>query len=111
MSPVHVNVNQQAKTEETIAKKVLNLAYQRETSTLIATVRDRSSSLTELDDLWYLHDLLSSKRYEIEGKYEYNASTFVFDLAQLVKEGWLNLDELKDFQPEVRSKISALARM
>ncbi len=111
MSPAQVSIKQQTKTKETIVKELLSLAYQRETSALIANVRDRASSIAELKDLWYLHDLLSTKRYEIDGKYEYNPSTFVFDFAQLVKEGWLHLDELEGLKPEIQSKISALSRM
>ena len=100
-----------SETEEKIAKQALQAAYNRETSTLIVNIRDRASSITELEDLWDLHDLLSTKRYEIDGKYAYNCSTIVFDFARLVKEGWLNLDELKGLKPEMLSKISALARM
>lgn len=100
-----------SQTEETIAKQALQKAQERETSALIASIRDRASSITELDDLWYLHDLLSTKRYEIDGKYVYNSSTIVFDFANLVKQGWLDLDELKGLKPEMLSKISALTRM
>lgn len=100
-----------SETEEQIAKQALQTAYQRETSTLIAFIRDRSNSLTKLEDLWYLHDLLSTKRHEIDGKYTYNSSTMVFDFARLIKEGWLHLEELKGLKPEVLSKISALAKM
>ncbi len=98
-------------TAEKIAKQALQTAYERETSALIANVRDRADSITELDDLWYLHDLLSTKRYEIDGKYTYDASSVVFDFANLVKEGWLSLEDLKGLKPEMLSKISALARM
>jgi hypothetical protein len=108
---LQVSKTKWSETEEQIAKQALQAAYQRETSTLIEVIRDRSSSLTELEDLWYLHDLLSTKRHEIDGKYVYNASTLVFDFARLVKEGWLHLEELKGLKPELLSKISALAKM
>ena len=98
-------------TEENIAKQALQTAYKRETSALLDNIRARAGSITELEDLWYLHDLLSTKRYEIDGKYVYNLPTIVFDLARLVKEGWLHLDDLKGLRPEMLSKISALARM
>ena len=98
-------------TQEQIAKQALKNAYERETSALIAYVRDRSSSITKLEDLWYLHDLLSTKRHEIDGKYVYNSSTIVFDFARLVKEGWLTIEELKGLDSEMLSKISALTRM
>ena len=100
-----------SKAEETIAKQALQTAYQRETSALIADIRDRASSITELSDLWYLHDLLSTKRYEIDGKYAYEPASIVFDFANLVKEGWLNLQDLEGLKPEMLSKIAALARM
>ena len=97
--------------EETIAKKALQIAYARETDALIASVRDRSSSISKLEDLWYLHDLLSTKRFEIEGKYTYDATTIVFDFAELVKQGWLSIEDLEGLQPTMLLKISALARM
>ena len=100
-----------SETEEKIAKKALQTAYQRESNALIANVRDRASSITKLEDLWYLHDLLSTNRYEIDGKYAYDASSIVFDFANLVKEGWLTLEDLKGLKPEMLSKVSALARM
>ncbi|MGB5637292.1 MAG: hypothetical protein WBM44_24920 [Waterburya sp.] len=100
-----------SETEEKIAKQALQKAYERETSALIAKVRERASSITELEDLWALHDLLSTKRYEIDGKYQYNSLTIVFDFALLVKDGWLHLGELKGLKLEMLSKISALARI
>lgn len=106
-----VNKTEWSEREEIIVKQALQTAYNRETSALIATVRDRASSIVELNDLWHLHDLLSTIRHEIDGKYAYNFPTLVFDLARLVKEGWLHLDELKGLKPEMRSKISALTRM
>lgn len=108
---LEVGITQLSQAEENIAKQALQIAYQRETSALIANVRDRASSITELEDLWYLHDLLSTKRYEIDGKYAFNPASIVFDFADLVKEGWLSLDDLKGLKPEMLSKISALARM
>ena len=100
-----------SKAEEIIAKQALQTAYTRETTALITSVRDEASSITKLEDLWYLHDLLSTKRYEIDGKYAYDASSVVFDFASLVKEGWLTLEDLKGLNQTILSKISALARM
>ena len=108
---LEINKNKFSAMEETVAKQALKKAYERETSALIAHVHDRANSITELEDLWYLHDLLSTKRYEIDGKYAYNFSTLVFDCARLVKEKWLHLDDLQGLKPEILSKISAIARM
>ena len=103
--------NQWSQTEEQIAKQALQTAYKRETSALIASIRDRAGSITELNDLWYLHDLLSTKRHEIDGKYSYNFSTIVFAFARLVKEGWLSLEDLQGLKADVLSKVLALSKM
>ena len=108
---LEVSKNKFSEIEENIAKQALQTAHQREVSALISQVRDRANTITELEDLWYLHDLLSTKRYEIDGKYVYNCSTLVFDFARLVQEGWLNLDDLSGFPAAMLSKISVLARM
>ena len=108
---LEVNKNQLSAKEEKIAKQALQKAYEREISTLMMNVRDRANSLNKIEDLWDLHDLLSTKRYEIDGKYAYNSSSIVFDFASLIKEKWLTLEDLQGLPSEMLSKISALARM
>ena len=108
---LEVNQNQLSATEEKIAQQALQKAREREIYTLISSVRGRANSLIDIEDLWDLHDLLSTKRYEIDGKYAYNSSSIVFDLANLVKEKWLTLEDLQGLPSEKLSKISALARM
>ncbi|BAZ45096.1 hypothetical protein NIES4102_21130 [Chondrocystis sp. NIES-4102] len=97
--------------EETIAQQALQKAYERETTALIEHIRDRANSINQLEDLWYLHDLLSTKRHEIDGKYHYDQTTIVFDFAKLVKEKWLSIEELTGLKPQIITKISVLARM
>ena len=108
---LEVNKNQLSAKEEKIAKQALQKAYEREISALMMNVRDRANSLNKIEDLWDLHDLLSTKRYEIDGKYAYNSSSIVFDFASLIKEKWLTFEDLQGLPSEMLSKISALARM
>jgi hypothetical protein len=58
-----------------------------------------------------LHDFLSARRHEIDGKYDYRYSVLIFVFAGLVKEGWLNIDELEGLQKDKLTKVAALARM
>ncbi|MEM8675136.1 MAG: hypothetical protein AAGF83_14870 [Cyanobacteria bacterium P01_G01_bin.67] len=62
---LEVSKKQLSAMEEKIAQQALQKAHKREISALVAHVRDRASYLTEIEDLWYLHDLLSTKKYEI----------------------------------------------
>lgn len=64
-----------------------------------------------MDDIWQLHDFLSARRHELDGKYDDRESGLIFVFSNLVKEGWLSLDELDGLEPAKLSKISALTRM
>lgn len=97
--------------EKEIARTAFNQAYEREVETLMKQVRAGSSALVELGDLWQLHDFLSAKRHEVEGKYDYQYSALLFVFARLVKEGWLYLNELEGLGQDKLSKVAALARM
>ncbi len=97
--------------EKEIAQTAFEKAYGREIAVLIQEVRAQAACLSELDDLWQLHDFLSAKRHDVDGKYDYRYSVLVFVFSRLVKEGWLHLDELAGLEQSKLSKIAALARM
>lgn len=100
-----------SKTEQQVAKEAFEKAYEREIAALIEEVRAQASAIAKLDDMWRLHDFLSARRHDIDGKYDYSYSVLLFIFAQLVKEGWLHLDELKGLQTDKLSKVAALSRM
>jgi Photoprotection regulator fluorescence recovery protein len=100
-----------SQTEQKVAKEAFEKAYAREIAALIQEVRAQASAIAELDDMWCLHDFLSARRHDLDGKYDYSYSVLIFIFAQLVKEGWLHLDELKGLETDKLSKVAALARM
>lgn len=100
-----------SETEQKAAKKAFDLAYERETLALIKEFREKANSIDEVKEIWVLHDFLSAKRHEIDGKYEYRYSVLIFVFARLLKEGWLHLDELEGLDKDKRVKAAALSRM
>ncbi len=100
-----------AEVEKKVAKEAFDRAYQREINALLQEVRQRASTILELRDMWQLHDFLSARRHEIDGKYDYRYSVLIFVFAGLVKEGWLDIDELAGLQKDKLTKVAALARM
>jgi hypothetical protein len=100
-----------SKIEREIAQEVFERAYQREINALIEQVRDRANEIAELEDMWHLHDFLSARRHEVDGKYDYRYSMLIFIFARLVKEGWLHLNELEGLDKSKIAKIAALSRM
>jgi hypothetical protein len=98
-------------TEKKVAQAAFEKAYKREIDALIKEVREQASAITELDDMWRLHDFLSARRHDIDGKYDYRYSVLIFVFSRLIKEGWLNLDELEGLATDKLTKIAALTRM
>ena len=98
-------------SEKKIARTAFNQAYEREIEALLSQVREQASKIAVLDDLWRLHDFLSAKRHEVEGKYDYQYAAILFVFARLVKEGWLELKELEGLDKNKLSKVAVLARM
>jgi hypothetical protein len=97
--------------EQAIACKMFDLAYQREIAGLMRSVTDQAGTITQVNDIWHLHDFLSAKRHHLDGKYDFRYPFLIMVFAQLVKEGWLQLQELEGLDPSKRAKISALSKM
>jgi hypothetical protein len=97
--------------EKKAAQEAFEKAYEREIAALLGQVRARAGEIAALEDLWSLHDFLSAKRHEIDGKYDYSYSVLLFVFADLIKDGWLHLSELESLDRDKLAKIAALAQM
>jgi hypothetical protein len=105
------NISDWSIEEQQIAQKALIKAYNRETNALIDEIRQKASLINEINAVWSLHDYLSTKRYDIDGKYDERDLTPIFSLAKLIKEGWLHPEDLTGLTSDKKAKISALAKM
>jgi hypothetical protein len=97
--------------EKAVAKLAFSTAYNREIDTLVKVVRERAGHLSSMDEIWQLHDFLSARRHELDGKYDDRESALIFVFSSLVKDGWLSLDELAGLDSAKVSKIAALTRI
>lgn len=102
---------QWSESEKEIARSAFDRAYQREIDNLIQTVTAKAKTISDVGDIWQLHDFLSAKRHEIDGKYDQRYSGLIFVFARLVRERWLSIDELEGLGAEKLAKISALVKM
>lgn len=94
-----------------VAQSALQLAYQREIQALLAEVKSRSAALTQIEELWHLHDFLSARRHDIDGKYDFDYASLLFAFAKLIKDGWLQKTDLVGLDQGKLAKITALTRM
>lgn len=97
--------------EQKVARTAFDRAYENEIGTLILVVREQSQHIATPEEVWHLHDLLSAKRHELDGKYDYRYSELIWVFANLVKDGWIKMGDLDGLAPEKLRKISALSRM
>ncbi|WP_017298658.1 hypothetical protein [Nodosilinea nodulosa] len=106
-----VTENQWSTQERSIARGALSAAQQRELAALIKLVRETASNVNSIDEVWNLHDFLSARRFDIDGKYDDRDDEILFVLAKLKKDGWVQSDDLTGLEPAKISKITALTRV
>ncbi len=97
--------------EKNIVEAALKKAYAREVEVLIERVREKASVVSVPEDVWQLHDFLSARRHELDGKYDDREPFLMHTLSRLVKDGLLELSELASLEADKRAKISVLTRM
>jgi Photoprotection regulator fluorescence recovery protein len=100
-----------SETEQKVARRAFDRAYENEINTLVRVVREQTQAMSSSQDVWHLHDLLSSKRHELDGKYDYRYPGLIWVFAELVRDGWIQLTDLEGLDPGKLTKISVLARM
>ncbi len=108
---MHVANVEWTETEQEIARQAFDKAQKREIEALILSVRHQAATIAAPEDMWRLHDFLSTQRHEVDGKYDYHYARLVFVFARLVKEGWLNVNELQGLSGDKLAKVTALSRM
>ncbi len=98
-------------TEQKIAETAFEKAYKRETTALIQYIFEKVQEIKDIELVWNLHDYLSAKRHQIDGKYDFRYPVLIFVFSDLMKEGWLFPEDLDGLDPDKISKITVLSRM
>lgn len=96
--------------EQDLARTVFELAHKREVEVLIDRLRSQVAALSCAEQIWELHDFLSTERHAIEGRLAFRLEGLLFVFAGFVKEGLIRLEELEGLSSDKRTKISAMAR-
>jgi len=73
-------------------------------------VQQQANLINSLKSLWQLHDFLSIQRHVMEGRSQFQLDGLLFVFASLVKEGRLELDELRGLNAGKLSQVAAMAR-
>jgi hypothetical protein len=99
-----------SKKEKAIARRAFEGAYEKECKDLIKEIQKRANEAKDPIDIWRLHDFLTRRIEEIEGKYDYRYSRLIFVFARLLKEGWITVGEIEGLKEDKIDKIRYLAK-
>ena len=95
--------NKWTKSQKVQARRLFDLALSREYDMLISTIN--SMEIKTPDDVWELYEMLRKKRKEISNKYDYRYSQLILVFAQLVRGGYLSIEELEVIGEEKQKRI------
>jgi hypothetical protein len=100
-----------SKGEKKTARRAFDVAYKRECADLIKRIQAKAGKLSVPEDLWNLHDFMTKEIRNFGKKYDYRYSVLLFVFAQLIKDGWLPLDELKGLSEDKLDRINKLLNL
>jgi hypothetical protein len=95
--------------EKEIARRAYELAMDREGKELLGRIKEMANAAETPDDIWKIHDFLTSKIKEIDEKFDYRYSALIPVLGRLVREERLGLDELEGLAEDKIAKIKLIA--
>lgn len=87
-----------SKSEKKIARSAFDLAYERECKDIMNDVK--TSKLETPSDLWNLCDMLETRRNEVGHIYDYRYSQLIRVFSELIKKGYLDIEELDGLSTE-----------
>jgi len=97
------------KKEKSVARKAFDKAYERECVSIADTIKHMINSVANPEDLWKIHDYLSKTLRNIGKKYDFRYSMLILVLAQLIKDEWIEENDLIGLDEDKIAKIVGLA--
>jgi hypothetical protein len=97
-----------SKREKEIARRAFDRACEREFASLIKQTCEMAQALEGPGDLWRLHDFLTDKRRDMGNKYDYRYSQLLFVFGRLMRDGWLQADDLEGLRQDKLARIERI---
>ena len=104
-----MNHDKWSKKEKTIARTAFYKAYEKECFQIIERLKKKTLKLSGPEDIWDLNDYLSEIRKEIDKKYDYRYSVLILVFSKLLKQKWLNIEDLKGLSSDKIDRIKGLS--
>ena len=96
---------------EGIARRVFDVALQRELADAIAEFKARAAAVASPEEMWALEEFLSRRRREIDATYDYRYSQLVIVFGRLLRERRIEERDLEGLSEEKISTIRRIASL
>ena len=95
--------------EKKHARKLFDIGLQRELMAVISEFKEKAASATTPEQMWAVSDYLLRKRREVEEKYDFRYSQLLVVFGKLLRENWIEEEELQHFGEEKIAYIHHIA--
>lgn len=92
-----------------IARRAFDAALQRECTALVEQFRTSAAQVKNLDDIWVINDRLTKQRKLLDQKYNYRYSQLIFLFGQLLREKFIEAQDIEGLSEEKLQLIRHLA--
>ena len=87
------------------------MAYERECDHIIGKIKSKVENIEGPEGIWNLCDMLVKRRKDIDRKYDYRYSQLPLVFGVLLREGWLNLEDLDGLSQDKLNTISNISNL
>jgi hypothetical protein len=98
-----------SKSEKAVASKTFDAALERELQEVIQEAKRMAIQIQEPSDLWDLERYLTERRKEIGRKYDYRYSQLDLVFGRLLREKWIDEEDLRGLGEEKLEAIRSYA--
>ena len=98
-------------SEKKVARGVVDAAFKRECAAILSKLKKLAASATTPQDMWAINDYLDRQRRDIDSKYDYRYSQLIFVFARLLRENWIEEEELHGLSAQKLAYIQCIATL
>ena len=97
--------------EKKVARRAFDSALKRECAAIMQNLKELSIKAENTDDIWAIHDYLTEQRKAIYEKYDYRYSQLIYVFGRVLREGWINDEDIEGLNEEKRQAIHHIASL
>ena len=95
-------------SEKKVSRHVFEIALEAELAEVMAEFKSKAAATRTPEDMWAVQSYLAQKQREIDNKYDYRYSQLIVVFSTLIREGRINVEQLRGLSEEKLSYIQRI---